>query len=215
VVSVPDSFAPGFVKICGVTSVEDAQFAVQAGASAIGLILAESSRQLTLEQARTIANATKGDLLRFAVFRGQDDDFIVEHVDELGIDVVQLHGEVSNDLLHALRVLQVQIVKALSVDEPAFASFDETTVDAVLIDSPQPGSGATYSVKSLQDRNFRVPIIAAGGMTPANVADVIAATTVAGVDSSTGVERQPGEKDHQLIESFIINARSAFASRGS
>jgi phosphoribosylanthranilate isomerase len=207
------AISPGFVKICGVTTVDDAKYAVSAGASALGLILAESSRQVTLKQAREIANATKGDLLRFAVFRHNDDDFILEHVDALNVDVVQVHGELSDALLSALRERPVLVVKALSVDEPAFSDFDEASVDAVLIDSPRPGSGESYSWARLNERHFSVPLIAAGGLTPLNVAEIIAATQVAGVDSSTGVERRPREKDHELVESFIVNAREAFTSR--
>jgi phosphoribosylanthranilate isomerase len=210
---VPNTIAPGFVKICGVTSLDDAKFVVAAGANALGLILAESSRQLTMDQARVIAEATKGDLLRFAVFRHNDDDFILEHVDALGTDVVQVHGALSESLLAALRARPVLIVKALSVDEPQFLSFDESSVDAVLIDGPQPGSGETYSRDHLERREFSVPLIAAGGLTPLNVAGLIARSTVAGVDTSSGVESQPGVKSHDLVVDFIVNARAAFAAR--
>ena len=159
---MPKSIAQGFVKICGVTSLDDAKFIVSAGASALGLILAASPRQLTLDEARVIADATKGDLLRCAVFRHNDDDFIVEHVDALGADVVQVHGALSSSLLRALRERPVLIMKALSVDEPEFLTFDESSVDAVLIDGPRPGSGQTYSPDHLKRRAFSVPVVAAG-----------------------------------------------------
>jgi phosphoribosylanthranilate isomerase len=210
---VPKTITPGFVKICGVTSLEDAKFVVGAGASALGLILATSSRQLTLDQARVIADATKGDLVRFAVFRHNDDDFIVEHVDALRPDAVQVHGALSASLLSALRDRPVLIVKALSVDESEFSSFDDSSVDAVLIDSPNPGSGARYELDHLERREFCVPVIAAGGLTPDNVAALIVASGVAGVDTSSGVESEPGVKDHDSVEGFIVNARTAFASR--
>jgi phosphoribosylanthranilate isomerase len=205
--------APGFVKICGVTSLDDAQFVVAVGASALGLILAESSRQLTLDQARVIADATKGDLLRFAVFRHNDDDFILEHVDALGIDVVQVHGALSASLLAELRERPVLIVKALSVDEPELLSFDDASVDAVLIDGSKPGSGESYPREHLERREFSVPVIAAGGLTPLNVADLIAESGVVGVDTSSGVESHPGVKSHDLVVDFIRNARAAFAAR--
>ena len=211
---MPKAFAPGFVKICGVTSLDDAKFVVSAGASALGLILATSSRQLMLDQARVIADATKGDLLRFAVFRHNEDDFILEHVDALEPDVVQVHGALSATLLGDLRDRSVLIVKALSVDEPEFLTFDDSTVDAVLIDGSEPGSGATYSRDHLERREFSVPVVVAGGLTPLNVAALIAASRVAGVDTSSGVESEPGTKDHDLVEQFIGNARTAFANRG-
>ncbi len=210
---MPKSIAPGFVKICGVTSLDDAKFVVAAGADALGLILAESSRRLTLDQARVIADATKGDLLRVAVFRHNNDDFIVDHVDALETDVVQVHGRLSASLLAALRERPVLIVKALSIDEPEFLSFDDASVDAVLIDGPQPGSGETYSRQELERREFSVPVIVAGGLTPLNVASVITASGVAGVDTSSGVESGPGVKSRDLVEDFIVNARAAFATR--
>jgi phosphoribosylanthranilate isomerase len=210
---VPETIAPGFVKICGVTSLDDARFVIAAGASALGLILAESSRQLTMDQARVIADATKGETLRFAVFRHNDDDFILEHVDALGIDAVQVHGELSASLLTALRERPVLIVKALSVDEPELLSFDDATVDAVLIDGSKPGSGESYSPDHLERREFSVPVIAAGGLTPLNVAQLITASGVAGVDTSSGVESHPGVKSHDLVANFIGYARAAFAAR--
>jgi phosphoribosylanthranilate isomerase len=211
---VPSPFASGFVKICGVTSVDDAKFVVSSGASALGLILAESSRQLTLDQAREIAHATRGDLLRVAVFRGHDDDFIVTHVDALQADVAQVHGHLSEGLAQALRDRSVLIVKALGINEQAFQDFDETTVDAVLIDGPRPGSGVTYDVRQLNERVFRGPVIAAGGLTPGNVGNVIATTSIIGVDCSTGVERRPGTKDPELVDAFVTTARAAFRARG-
>jgi phosphoribosylanthranilate isomerase len=210
---VPSSITSGFVKICGVTSLDDAKFVVSAGATALGLILATSSRQLTLDQARIIADATKGDLLRVTVFRHNDDDFILEHVDALRPDGVQVHGTLSAALLTALRDRSVLIVKALSVDETEFATFEDTSVDAILIDGPQPGSGTTYSREHLERREFSVPVIAAGGLTPRNVAALISASGVSGVDTSSGVESAPGVKDHDLVKSFIDTARAAFTSR--
>jgi phosphoribosylanthranilate isomerase len=210
---VPKTIAPGFVKICGVTSLDDAKVVVDAGASALGLVLAASSRQLTLDQARVIADATSGNLLRFAVFRHNDDEFILEHVDALRPDVVQVHGTLSVSLLHALRERPVLVVKALSVDEPEFLTFDDTGVEAVLIDGPRPGSGTTYSRDHLERREFLVPVIAAGGLTARNVADLIDASRVSGVDTSSGVERSPGAKDHDLVREFIGTARAAFAAR--
>lgn len=212
-VNVPKAITPGFVKICGVTSLDDAKFVVSSGASAVGLILASSSRQLTLDQARVIADATKGDLLRFAVFRHNEDDFILEHLDALKTDVVQIHGTLSVTLLSALRDRPVLIVKALSVDEPEFLTFDDATVDAVLIDGSQPGSGRAYSRDHLGRREFSVPVIVAGGLTPQNVAALIDSSDVAGVDTSSGVEQSPGTKDHDLVDAFVASARAAFAAR--
>lgn len=208
------SFEPGFVKICGVTSVEDGLFVATSGATAIGLNLAHPSpRRVTLERARAIAAATKGSLLRCAVFRGRDDDAIVADLVDLDVDAVQLHDELSTSLLDELRDRSFVVIKALNVEGADFASFDDSRVDAVLVDGPNPGSGVEHSWSRLRERHFSVPVIAAGGLAPSNVAAVISSTTVSGVDCASGVERAVGEKDHAAVDSFVTNARRAFALR--
>jgi phosphoribosylanthranilate isomerase len=211
---VPSPFDPGFVKICGVTTVEDAEFSARAGASAIGVNLAVGSpRRVSLEMARELISATDGALWRCAIYRGSGDDEILRDLDELDVEMVQLHDALSGTLLDALRERSLIVVKALNIEGLDFDEFDEARVDAVLVDGPRPGSGVTHAWTRLKDRRFAVPVIAAGGLNPANVAAVIESTTIIGVDSASGVERSPGTKDHEAVTSFVTNARRAFASR--
>jgi phosphoribosylanthranilate isomerase len=200
----------GFVKICGVTNVDDARAVVRAGASALGLIFAESPRRVTREQARAILEATKGDLQRGAVFRESDDESIREHLKDLDVEMVQIHGELSGELLDTIRERPTFVVKALSIDSEEFNTFDESRVDAVLIDGPRPGSGISHSWDRLAARTFRVPVIVAGGLNPENVADTIVATMAWGVDCASGVEINARRKDHHRVSSFVANARQAF-----
>ena len=95
--------APFFVKICGVTTLGDANAAIDAGANAIGLILASSPRQLSLDRAMAIAESTKDRVLRTLVFRDNDDDFVRDALDLVEVDVVQIHGALSDELLASLR----------------------------------------------------------------------------------------------------------------
>lgn len=201
----------GFVKICGVTNVDDARAAVRAGASALGLIFAESPRRVTRTQARAILDATKGDLLRSAVFRENDDESIRAHLEDLDVDIVQIHGILNDELLGTIRERPVLLVKALSIDAEELNSFDESRVDAVLIDGPRPGSGISYSWERLAARSFRVPVIVAGGLNPENVANTIIVTKAWGVDCASGVEDNARSKDHRRMSSFVANARQAFA----
>jgi phosphoribosylanthranilate isomerase len=210
---VPSLTHASFVKICGITSIDDARAVADNGGDAIGLILAESSRQLTVDAARDIADAMKGAVLRVAVFRHNAPEFILASVDATGVDLAQVHGELPDDLVSELRRLGVDVVKALSTTEDAFHSFDETLVDAVLIDGPAPGSGEVHGWPDLTRRGFRRPVIAAGGLTPSNVATVIDSTGAWGVDVSSGVERSPGVKDPALVRDFIVNARVRFTQR--
>jgi phosphoribosylanthranilate isomerase len=208
---VPETFQ-GYIKICGVTSVEDAAMVASSGASALGLIFAESPRRLTIDQAMEIARATDGELLRCAVFRHDDDDYILERLDAVGVEIVQLHGALSTRLRSALRERPVKIVKALNIEADEFDDFDETSVDAVMIDGAKPGSGVSHPWDRLRTRSFRVPVIAAGGLKPENVDAIVRATGVSGVDCASGVEASPGVKSPVLVARFVASARRALAS---
>jgi phosphoribosylanthranilate isomerase len=114
--------------------------------------------------------------LRCAVFRENSDDDIIEHVSSLDFDVVQVHGLLSDRLLGTLKERALKVVKALDIEGDEFDSFDENGIDAVLIDGPRPGSGTAHRWDRLASRSFNVPVIAAGGLTATNVADVVATT---------------------------------------
>jgi phosphoribosylanthranilate isomerase len=210
---VADFSDPFYVKICGLTTLGDANAAIDAGASAIGLILATSPRHLSTDRALAIAEATNGRVQRVLVFRDNDDAFIIDAVDLIGPEAVQLHGPLSDHLRSQLRERNVQIIKALSIASDEFFDFDDAHTDAVLVDGASPGSGESHSWEELAERDFHVPVIAAGGLTDANVADVIASTTVWGVDSASGVESTPGVKDREKLGHFVDNARRGFLER--
>jgi len=210
---VPELPTTSFVKICGITTVEDATTVVKAGASALGLIFAESTRRVTRAQARDVLNATRGEILRCAVFRENDNDFILGTLSELDVEMVQIHGDLRDDLVARLHDRSLVVIKALNVEDREFEEFDESKVEAVLIDGPRPGSGKTHSWERLATRSFRVPMIVAGGLTPENVAEAITSTNAWGVDCASGVESAPGQKDHDLVNSFVENAHSVFGQK--
>ena len=204
---------PSYIKICGVTRLEDVETVVASGADALGLILAQSPRQLSVEAAKPLADAARGRVFVSTVFRGREDDFILGAANALDVDVVQVHGPLSEALLEGLRSDGRLVVKTLAIDSDEFLDFDDALVDAVLIDGPTPGSGRTHSWDRLVERHFRVPVIAAGGLAPTNVADTVRCTGVWGVDVATGVESTPGVKDHTLVRQFVENARRALEER--
>jgi phosphoribosylanthranilate isomerase len=201
--------AASCVKICGVTSIHDAQVVIDAGADALGLIFAESTRQLSPSSGRRIAESTRGGILRVGVFRHDSDEFVLRCVDETGVDAAQIHGSLSDELLDALRRRDVAVIKALSVGGDEFSHFDEERVDAVLIDGPTPGSGREHPWPDLEARNFQRPVIVAGGLDPENVASVARLTRAWGVDVSSGVESAPGVKDASRVRDFVMNARTS------
>ncbi len=203
-----------FIKICGVTNEADLEVVIEAGADALGLILAPSPRQLSLERAGELARLASGRILVTAVFRDTPDSSILANLDGLDVDVVQLHDRVGPELVEGLRRREVLIVKALAIDSDDFMHFDESLVDAVLVDGPLPGSGAVHAWEALARRSFAVPVIAAGGLNAKNVASTVVATGAWGVDSASGVESAPGRKDHTLVQQFVDNARRAMEARG-
>jgi phosphoribosylanthranilate isomerase len=210
---VTDFDTPIFIKICGVTTLGDANAAIDAGANAIGLNLATSRRHLDIDRALAIAEATKGRVLRTLIFRDNDDAEIQDAVELVDPDVVQIHGALSDALVMTLRRRAVRIIKALAIGSDEFYDFDESRVDAVLVDGATPGSGVSHSWEELFERSFDVPIIAAGGLNESNVASVIASTHVWGVDSASGVESSPGVKDRERLILFVDHAREAFGKR--
>jgi phosphoribosylanthranilate isomerase len=212
---VTDFDVPYLIKICGVTTLGDANAAIDAGANAIGLNLATSKRHLSVDRALAIAEATKGRVLRTLIFSDNDDEEIQDAVDLIGPDAVQIHGTLSDDLALALRGRSVHIIKALVIGSDEFYEFDEDGVDAVMVDGATPGSGESHSWVELSERSFDVPVIAAGGLDESNVASVIAETHAWGVDSASGVESSPGVKDRQRLTRFVDGARDAFRERAT
>ncbi len=203
-----------FIKICGVTTVQDARAIADLGASSVGLILSDSKRRVSIETASTIADEIRGSTLSTGVVRNETSEFVVRAVAGSRVDAVQVHGALSDGLLRELRQLPVLIIKALSVTDVEFFDFEETSVDAVLIDGPSPGSGELHSWQAMEARDFRVPVITAGGLTADNVAEVISSLRPWGVDVATGVETSPGVKDLTRVSNFIRAARHAFSERG-
>jgi phosphoribosylanthranilate isomerase len=202
------------VKICGVTTPDDADVVAAAGASALGVVLTTSRRRVDPGTAREITERVRGRIVTFGVVDTSDAASVDAVLDGVGVEVVQVHGDLPAPLLAELRARGLGVVKALPVGTDAFTAFDEAQVDAVLADGPVPGSGAAHSFAALRDRRFRRPVIAAGGLTPLSVADVIDAYGVWGVDVASGVESAPGVKDPQRVAEFVDAARRSFARRG-
>ena len=203
-----------FIKICGVTTVQDARAIADLGASSVGLILSDSKRRVSIGTAASIADEIRGTALSTGVVRNEASEFVIDAVTATRVDAVQVHGPLRDDLLRELRQLPVLIIKALGIADVEFFDFDESSVDAVLIDGPSPGSGELHSWQAMEARNFCVPVIAAGGLTADNVAEVILSLRPWGVDVATGVEASPGVKDLTRVSDFIRTARQAFSERG-
>ena len=215
-----------WIKICGITDLDDARAAADAGADALGFNFFNKSRRLIDPQnARQIVEQLPADILKVGVFVNHTAAHIVEIIDRVGLNAVQLHGNEPATLISELPP-QVRIVRAhrcgLDGLAPLARYLDECHAlgrmpDVLLIDADAGaeygGSGklADWAVIRQQKESLGLPLILAGGLTPDNVAAAIEAVAPNGVDVASGVEREPGRKDPELIARFIIAARQAFA----
>lgn len=207
------------VKICGITSVHDAQLAAAAGADAIGLVFAESPRQLNLKSAAAIVQALPPFVTPVALFANATPEHIIATCEPLGIRTVQLHGNETPRILAELT--SYSILKAFRIADQATISGVRLWLDkapywpaGLLFDSfsrrTLGGSGETFDWNLIPPRHVRgekPALVLAGGLNPDNVEAAIQLVQPHAVDVSSGVESAPGQKDPQLIIDFIAAVR--------
>lgn len=206
-----------FVKICGITNEEDALMAVALGADAVGFVFAPSSRQVTVGTARDIVRRLPPEILTVGVFRDQSTKFVIDSIQEAGLRAAQLHGhETPAEALEIKPYCQALIV-AFPAGDPGLAHVDDYGADAILLDSPAPGSGQVFDWSLTEGAPSNRRLILAGGLSAENVARGIAEVRPWGVDVSTGVEvdGEPGRKDPRKVRDFIRAARAAAPADGS
>lgn len=200
-----------FIKICGTTSAEDALLAVSLGADALGFIFAESKRQVDAATVAAIVPQLPKDVVAVGVFRNESAARIAEVVNETGLRGVQLHGSEGPEIAQALRDTVPFLVQVFTADDARLEHLAEYPIDAVLLDSPTPGSGETFDWSQIADLPERHRVILAGGLNSANVAEAIERVRPWGVDAVSGVEAAPGRKDPEALAAFISSARDALS----
>ena len=201
------------VKICGITNPRDAEAAAEAGADAIGLVFAESPRRVTVEQARAILAELPPYVTPVALFVDEPAEVVADTCGQLGIRTVQLHGDEPPDVARALGGFCV--VKAFRIrTEADLAPLEGYPAAAWLLDSKvegrRGGTGVTFDWTLAARAAKRGRVILAGGLTPDNVAEAVRIAKPYGVDTSSGVESEPGRKDRARLEAFVAAARGAW-----
>jgi phosphoribosylanthranilate isomerase len=203
------------VKICGVTSVQDALVCVDAGADAIGLnFYVGSPRCVGAQVAREIVAAVSAAAgssapLLVGVFVDASYDEIARLQAEVGFRCVQLHGDEPPALLerflpHAYKALRVR--GASAIDEAARFGGEHVLLDAY-VPGVAGGTGASFDWRIAAQLASQRKVTLAGGLQPANVAAAVAAVQPFCVDVASGVESAPGKKDHALVRAFVANAK--------
>ncbi len=199
-----------FVKICGITNEEDALLAVAMGADAVGFVFAPSPRQIAVSQVRDITRRLPPEVMTLGLFRDEASRRVVEMVNAAGLHGVQLHGHETPAEGKWIRQRVQFLIQAFAAGDRMLERIDEyQAADAVLIDSPSPGSGQVFDWVLAEGLPLDRRVILAGGLTPDNVGEAIARVRPWGVDVSSGVEREPGRKDVSKLMRFVNAAKQA------
>ena len=185
------------VKICGLSTKEAVKTAVSAGADYIGFVFAPSKRQVTLEQATELAEIIPTYVKKVGVFVSPSRSELLEAIEKVGLDLVQVHGQVVDKLFENLPCASIQ---AVQVDGDGHVP--NSLADYLLFDAPVAGSGQTFDWGRLDTTELSQPFFIAGGLNEDNVEEAIQHFTPYAVDVSSGVETN-GQKDHEKIRRFI------------
>ena len=197
-----------FVKICGITRLQDALCAVEHGADAIGFIFAESKRKVSVSIVSEIVEQLPKNFLTIGVFRDQNPQQIIETIHEAGLVGAQLHGQESVQEVAEVASAINFVVKSVVAGSVDARNADQFATEMIMVDSANPGSGTNYDLTLLRELPPNVRLILSGGLTVSNVAPSIKTASPWGVDVSSGVESTPGIKDYSKIRDFIANARA-------
>ncbi|MFT4122128.1 phosphoribosylanthranilate isomerase [Bradyrhizobium sp.] len=209
------------VKICGLSTRETLETALEAGADMVGFVFfPPSPRHLTLELGRDLGRQVKRRALKVALTVDADDATLDNIMDALSPDIFQLHGKESVARLRDIKQrFGRPVMKAVPVATaadlavlPGYAAI----ADRILFDARAPkdatrpgGLGAPFDWHLLENLDLKLPYMVSGGLHADNVAEALRVTRAGGVDVSSGIESAPGVKDPELIKVFIRAARAS------
>jgi phosphoribosylanthranilate isomerase len=201
-----------FTKVCGITNPGDAREAADAGADAIGLIFAESPREVNVEEARRISGAFPDGVLKVGVFVDAEPEEVLQTAREVGLDLAQLHGDETPETVAAIRGAGLPVMKALRVrNAEALAEIQSYGADLIMLDAwsarVRGGTGETFDWGLAKSVKGRGNIVVSGGLTPENVREAIEFFEPYGVDASSSLEEKPGKKSGERLRRFVRAAK--------
>ena len=202
-----------FIKICGITNLEDARSAVSYGANALGFMMYEKSpRKIAKEEVLEIIKELPEEVIPVMVFVNPSSEYVERCLEVSSKLIPQFHGDETpafcssfgRDFLKALRVSGKEDLQTI------FESYSKSWM--LLLDSYQKndfgGTGKAFEWKNLKEKEFNKPYLLAGGLNPENVEKALSLVSCAGLDVSSGVESSPGKKDSIKLKKFIETARN-------
>lgn len=209
------------VKICGLGTPGDIAACARAGAAYVGFVFfPKSPRHLELPAAKALAVEVPPGIAKVALVVNASDAELDRLVDEVPLDMLQLHGAETPDRVAEIRAaFKLPVMKAVGIadagDLPALEDYAQVA-DQLLVDAKPPkeaelpgGNGLSFDWRLIAGRRWPVPWMLAGGLTPETVGEAIRLTGARQVDVSSGVESAPGVKDARLIAEFVAAARAS------
>ena len=204
------------VKICGFTDSADLRAAIEAGADAVGII-----SSVSVDTPREVDRGTAAELVAEVppfvtatlVTMPEDADHAVDLIRAIRPDAIQLHGDFGvQDIGYIRAETGIKVIPAIDYTDTERAHELDAAADAILVDSTSEegagGTGETHDWEGTADlaETLTSPLILAGGLTPDNVAEAVRTAAPFAVDVASGVERDPGRKDHTALATFVQNA---------
>jgi phosphoribosylanthranilate isomerase len=200
------------LKICGITTAEDARQLATLGVPALGVnFWPQSKRYLSPEDARDVCLPLAGKILRVGVFVNADPSLVRELIKNNIIDVAQFHGDEPPAYCAPFADADIPFIKAVGVNNAnSLTHLSDYRATAILLDTPAPGiyGGTGEKFDWTHARDFilthpETPVLLAGGITPANAGDAIAMVHPAALDVASGAELSPGIKDFTKVKALI------------
>ena len=197
-----------FVKVCGLSTPESVQAAVESGADAVGFVLTKSPREVSPSRARDLLAHVPEGVAAVGVFRHETSADAVAIAREAGLEWVQLHGSRSPEDVKTVHDAGMRLIRAVTMGA-AQDEFEEWGEDLLLIDAAVPGSGEAWDYASVRKLGLGARRwLLAGGLSPSNVGAAALEAEAWGVDVSSGVESSRGVKDLDLVRAFVRAAKA-------
>ncbi|MGM7776985.1 phosphoribosylanthranilate isomerase [Arthrobacter sp. KNU-44] len=197
-----------FVKVCGLSTPESVQAAVESGADAVGFVLTKSPREVSPDRARDLLTHVPEGITAVGVFRHEAAADAVATARAAGLEWVQLHGSRSPEDVKTVHDAGMRLIRAVTMGA-APDEFEAWGEELLLIDAAVPGSGEAWDYSSVRKLGLGARHwLLAGGLTPSNVGAAALEAEAWGVDVSSGVESSRGVKDLDLVRAFVPAAKA-------
>jgi phosphoribosylanthranilate isomerase len=207
------------VKICGITNTPDALAAAEAGADALGFMFYDKSpRQISIPKAAEVIRQLSPFIIKVGVFVDASEDLVMRAIGDCGLNLLQFHGNEAPEYCTQFGLMSMKAFRirdAQSLEALASYPTDAWLLDAFVADKLG-GTGERFNWDlAIEAKKAGRPIFLAGGLTPSNVAEAVAKVQPYGVDVSSGVEAEPGRKDHAKVREFIKAAKDVAFAEGT